>query len=172
MRRTTSYFLLLVVVALLQTFLFDRLLLFAEVLPVVYITFVVLLPMRCTQMDMLLLGVAVGVLFDLLMGMMGVNSIATIFICYIRRYIINLTLGKDLVVLGDVPTPNTVGRERFLRYIVVMVLVHSAVVFSVEYFNFGAIMFLARRIILSSIVTVPFVWIVSNRFDQLLSRKK
>ncbi len=170
MFRALPYTLLLIALALLQVFIFDRALLFSTMLPVVYITFIILLPMQSTQLEMIFWGVAVGVLFDLLMGMVGVNTIATLFVSYVRGSILTRTVGQEIVALGVAPTPRAISDRRFIRYSAAMVLLHSAILFLVEALSLESPIFLLSRIILSSAVTLLVVRLIAGRFEQLISR--
>ncbi len=170
MFRKLPYFVLFIVVLLLQIFIFDRLLISTALLPMVYVVFILLLPIHTPPAVMLLWGVAVGAVFDISMGMSGINSIATIFLCYVRGWLLNWTIGRDIVTMSGAPSSYKVGWGKFFRYLLCGVLIHSVVLFSVEYLNLRDWGFLLRRILYSSAFTVVFVSIIAQRFEQLLKR--
>ncbi len=159
------------VVFLLQIFIFDKLMLSIALLPMVYVAFIILLPMQTSRTMVLLWGALIGAIFDVAMGLPGVNSIATIFLAYVRSALLNRSVGRELVLAGGAPTAAKIGQRRFLRYMSFAVLIHSCVVYPIEYMNFGEWEFLLRRIIISSPVTMLFVWILSRRFEQVLLRR-
>ncbi len=171
MFRSIPYTLLFIVVLLLQVFIFDRLLISTAILPMIYVTFIILLPIQTSPAVMLLWGALVGSIFDVVMGMPGINSIATIFLCYVRSSLLIWVVGKEMILLGGVPTSARIGWRRFIRYISLAVLIHSTVLFSIEYMNLMEYRFLFRRIIYSSAFTIIFVWIISARFEQLLKHR-
>lgn len=171
MFRPLPYALLFVVVLLLQTFIFDRLLISTALLPMVYIAFIILLPIHTPPAVMLMWGALVGVVFDFTMAMPGINSIATIFLCYVRWSVLNWSIERDIMLLSGAPASEKIGEWRFFRYIFVAVLIHSTILFSVEYMNLMEWDFLLRRIIYSTLFTTIFVWIIAKRFAQLVRRK-
>ena len=77
MQRTIEYILFFVAVVLLQSLLFDNLVLTRYVVPLYYVVFMLLLPVGTGRMALLLLGAALGMVMDTTMGTPGLNVIAT-----------------------------------------------------------------------------------------------
>lgn len=171
MFRPIPYLTLFLIVVLSQIFIFDSMLLSTFVVPLVYISFIILLPMQTNQFIMLMWGVALGVVMDVATGMPGVNSIPTILIAFIRIHILSMIVGRD-VSLNGVPSQNLLGIRRFGYYLSTMVIVHCAVLLTIEFANFSEVEFLLHRILFSSIISITFVWLIAGRFNQTLSRKK
>lgn len=121
---------------------------------------------------MLMWGVAIGMLFDFMTGMSGLNSIATMFVSYTRIWVLNFMLGKDVVMTGAIPTPRAIGAWKFSRYMLVMVFLHSIILFSVEFLRFGEFFFLVRRILFSGIVSTLFVWLIARQFEQIVPSRR
>ncbi len=172
MFRKLPYTILLIVLLFLQLFVFDKLLISTFIAPMIYIAFIILLPMRSNQLTMLMWGTAIGVLFDLVTGMSGINSISTIFVSYLRIWILSLALGKDMVLLGISPLPRAVGVGKFARYAFIMVYLHSALLFTVEMLRFDNLSFLFQRILYSGAVSFIFVWVVAAQFENMLSKRR
>ena len=68
MYRTLQYAILFVVLVLLQVFLFSRIGISIYVHPLVYIAFILLLPIEIAPLSGLLLGLLMGVTMDLFMA--------------------------------------------------------------------------------------------------------
>lgn len=171
MYRISLYSLILIVVLLLQIFIFDRLTLSVAVAPLVYTTFLVLLPMQTSQLEMIFWSFALGIAADFCMGLAGINTIATLFIGYTRIYQMNNIIGKELVALGGVPTVDKLGQMRYLLYLATMVMIHTFIFFAVESLNITSWQFALQRLMASSIVSLIFVWLLSHFFGSLLTRK-
>ncbi|HBX90150.1 MAG TPA: rod shape-determining protein MreD, partial [Alistipes sp.] len=73
MYRTYPYAILFVTTALLQVFLFDNLSLSLYFDPLVYLSFIVLLPLDIAPVVLLGAGLATGVGMDMAMGTAGIN---------------------------------------------------------------------------------------------------
>lgn len=162
---------LLVVVMLLQIFIFDRLMLSIAIAPLVYISFLILLPIQTPQLEMIFWSCAVGVAADILMGAGGVNTIATLFVGYIRTYLLAAILGKDLVALGGIPTASRVGTGRFVTLMSTMVLTHALLFFGVESLSITSWQFALQRFFASGATSLVFVTILTHFFGSLLMRK-
>ncbi|MFI3258875.1 MAG: rod shape-determining protein MreD [Rikenellaceae bacterium] len=171
MIRSFPYFLLYFAVLLMQVFLFDKLLIFSTMAPLVYIIFIILLPVQLSQFQILMWGAFVGVTFDLAMGTSGLNSIATIFVSYLRFSILSSVVDKDLLMLGGAPTQGKIGFRRFSRYLFSMVYIHSAIFFVAESLNFVTWDYLLMRILVSGLVSVVAGWLIAGPFEKVLSRK-
>lgn len=171
MYRISLYTLLLLVVMLLQIFIFDRLTLSVAISPIIYITFLVLLPIQTSQLEMLFWSVVLGVVADFCMGMPGVNTIATLFVGYTRIYMMNHILGKELVALGGVPDVKKIGQIKYLSYIAAMTFTLSLIFFGVESLHLISWQFTLQRALVSGAVSLLFVWLLSYLFGSLLTRK-
>ena len=77
MQRAIEYIVFFVAVVLLQALLFDNMMFSGLVVPLYYVVFVVLLPVKIGRGWLLLLGVLLGVVMDMSMGTAGINTIAT-----------------------------------------------------------------------------------------------
>ena len=108
MYRTLQYALLFLVAALLQIFLFNNLSLSVYLNPLVYVVFIALLPMETTPIRMLLAGLAMGLAMDWTMGAAGVNTIATVFVAFVRIHLLNFVCGTAAgrKVLHGLPRPD------------------------------------------------------------------
>jgi len=132
MYRTLQYALLFLVAALLQIFLFNNLSLSVYLNPLVYVVFIALLAMETTPIRMLLAGLAMGLAMDWTMGAAGVNTIATVFVAFVRIHLLNFVCGKENVHDGGVPSARRLGEKSFTVYLALMVVLHNAIFFYME----------------------------------------
>ena len=165
MYRTLQYAILFVVLVLLQVFLFSRIGISIYVHPLVYIAFILLLPIEIAPLSGLLLGLLMGVTMDLFMATAGVNTIATLFAAFCRPTLLLLTLGKDEVKDGGVPNVNRLGMKKFIKYAYTLILLHGIVFFLFEVLSFHLILFTLLRIVLSSLATLLLVYFCQRLFS-------
>ncbi|MBQ4278954.1 MAG: rod shape-determining protein MreD [Rikenellaceae bacterium] len=158
MQRILEYTLMFVIVALLQVFLFDNLNLSVYLTPLVYVTFIVLLPMELAPVAVLLLGLATGLAIDLLMALPGINTIATLAAAYTRRGVLLLIAGKEALHDGGVPNAQRLGLKRYLRYSSAVVLLHGLVFFTFEALTWRYYYLTLLRTVLSGALTVGLVF--------------
>ncbi len=161
--RIIEYAVFFVTLVLLQLFLFNNLNLSVYVNPLVYVAFIVLLPMETPPVAMLLLGLLLGVNMDLVMGTAGINTIATLFTAYTRPVALRMVLAKDDIRDGGIPSPVRMGRGKFIRYAGIVVFLQCFVFFTFESLTWSYYYLTLLRIVLSTIVTTILVW-----FSQML----
>ncbi|MDE7344700.1 MAG: rod shape-determining protein MreD, partial [Alistipes sp.] len=123
---------LFLVTVLLQVFLFDNLSISIYLNPLIYVAFVVLLPVDTAPVAVLFAGLAMGVTMDFLMGTAGINTVATLLLAFLRPYILGSFYSRDDLRDGGVPSPERLGHHVFLNYLVVRVLVPQAGFFGMD----------------------------------------
>lgn len=164
MYRTLPYTVLFAAAVLLQVFLFDNLSIGIYFTPLVYIVFVLLLPMDTPHAALLAAGLVTGVVMDFAMGAAGVNTIATLFIAFVRPWVLGLFTGRDDAREGGVPSPERMGPRKFVLYLIVAVLLHHLVFFSFEALSWSLLLHTALRIVVSSASSVLFIWLIARVF--------
>ena len=164
MHRAGYYILLFAVAALLQTFFFNNLSLWACFAPMVYMAFVLMLPLNAPSIVVLLSGLAMGVVMDWSMGTAGLNTIATLAAAYLRRPVLNLTLGSEVVRDGGLPSPSRMGQRQFVQYLVIMTVLHGVVFFGFEAFTTSYFWYQFLRFMVSTAASVLFVWLIMALF--------
>ena len=150
MHRTLPYLALFAVVVLLQVFLFDNLSISIYLNPLVYVAFIALLPLDTPPIVLLLSGLATGVTMDLAMGAAGV------------------LYPRDDIREGGIPSTGRLGNRVFLNYLIVLVLVHHAVFFSLEALSWAHIVRTIVRTVASGAVSVAFIWVIARIFTAKL----
>lgn len=155
---------LFVVAALLQTFFFNHLELWSCFAPMVYMTFIVMLPLNAPSIVVLLSGLGMGVAMDLTMGTAGLNTIATLAAAYLRRPVLNLILGVEIVRDGGLPSAARMGVRQFWQYVVIMVVLHSVIFFGFEAFTISYFWYQMLRLVVSTMASILFVWLIIMLF--------
>lgn len=164
MYKILEYVVLLFVLVLLQAFLFNGLSLSVYLVPLVYVAFIALLPMGINNLLALILAFGVGMLIDLTMGTPGLNTIASLTTAFVRPTVLTLTVGKDDATEGGAPTSRRLGRNKFMRYIFLMVFLHCAVFCIFEALTWNYFYLTLLRIVVSTVVTVAVVYLIQLFF--------
>lgn len=169
MYRTVPYIVLFLIVALLQIFLFDNLSISIYLCPLVYIGFIVLLPIDTPPITVLLSALLMSVAMDWAMGAAGVNTIATLPVAMLRHPLLQSICGKEGIREGGIPSPIRLGRGAFLRYLVTMVLVHHLLFFVLEALSWTQLFHILIRLVVSGAVSVGFIWLLARLFTTKLT---
>lgn len=169
MYRTLQYALLFLVAALLQIFLFNNLTLSVYLNPLVYVVFIALLPMETAPIKVLLAGLVMGLTMDWTMGAAGVNTIATVFIAFVRIHLLVFVCGKENVHDGGVPSVRRLGEKSFAAYLALTVLLHNAIFFYLEALSWVARPADAAAARGQRRGRVSFCWLIAQVFTSRLS---
>ncbi|MCD8072353.1 MAG: rod shape-determining protein MreD [Alistipes sp.] len=160
MPRFLEYTLFFFAVVILQVFLFENLNLGIYIHPLVYICFIILLPMETPAVWVLLAGLLTGTVMDAATGSGGLHTIATVATSFARPYMLPLVLGRDEVKEGGVPLPARLGMGRFFRYASILVLLQCLVFFSFESLSWQYYHLTLVRVVASSLVTLTLLFFI------------
>lgn len=171
MKRYLSYVGLFISLILLQIFLFDNISLGIYFHPLIYVAFIILLPLKFNHGMLVVLSAFMGLMMDIFTGMGGLNVIALTTVGFMRPLLVKLICGYDGVLSSPVPMINRLSSKRLLLYIFVMVIIHSTIYFTFEALSVMHILHTLLRIGVSSVVATLFVWYVVRLFiDKVLDR--
>lgn len=146
----------LVVVVLLQVLLFDHLQIAGWGLPMVYVLFLMNLPVQVPRWAEMLIGAMVGLVFDVWHSSLGVNMAACVAFCYLRPILLG-NLIQDLErVKGEVCSA-TIGRMEYVRCLAILTMVHHLLVFSLESWSWHNWWIVLLQTLLSSVLTILII---------------
>ncbi len=171
MYRLIPYSVLFVAVTLLQILFFNNLSVSVSLSPLVYIVFILLLPLQSSHFALLMSGLVMGLVMDWSMGLAGVNSIATIFIAFFRPYLLNIVVSKEVLAGSGIPSDTRLGEGAYTRYLVLFVLLHHALFFGLETLSVENVGLYIVRFGVSSVVSILFVWLIARAFIALVFRR-
>ena len=164
MYRGLGYTVMFVVAVLLQVLLLDALFIVPSGVPMLYLAFLVLQPFDRNTLAMLGLGALLGVAMDLLTGMDGLYTIAALWLAFVRRGVVILSLGNDALRESYFPSPRALGGGRFWLYVLSALLVHNVVFFIFEALTFDHFHITLSRIVVSTLFSAPFIWAAAKLF--------
>ncbi len=145
-----------VILILVQVLLLNNIYFFRVAIPFLYIYFILKLPVGVSRVSMLILSFITGLTIDAFSNSPGLHAAACTFIGFVREYVINLYLDKDL--LPDLPPSfKTFGVGGFFRYTLTLVILHHTALFMAESFSFFDPVFLFVRLLASVILTTILI---------------
>ena len=149
-RQVSRYFLQFLVLVLLQVFILNNVQLGGFINPYIYILFIILLPVNTPKWLLLVLGFVLGLSIDLFAHTPGMNSSASVFLAFIRPYILEIVAPREGYEKDSSPRIKIYGFTWFLRYAFILVLAHHFILFYVEVFRFSDFFLTFSRVILST----------------------
>jgi rod shape-determining protein MreD len=154
-----------VVLVLLQTLVLNRISVFGVAVPILYIYFLTKLPKNRNLFYVVISGFLMGLIIDIFLNTPGMNAAATTIVATLRKPLMNIFFSK--VEYEDFVPSIYTETGAFLRYSVVMVLLHQTLLFFIESFTFFNLTSTLIRIGASSVLTL----ILIIALDGLMYRK-
>jgi hypothetical protein len=135
-----------------QVLIFNRIDLFGFINPFPYVLFIILYPVNGNKSGLLAASFFLGLLMDMFWNSGGVHAAASLILAYYRPSIFKFSFGLSYeyqtVKLNDVLTP-----ERF-SFILIAVVLHHVVLFTLEIFNISFLWDIMVRTVLSTVFTI------------------
>lgn len=131
---------------------------FPVFIPYIYPLFVLLLPFETPVWLLLFCGFGMGLTMDSFMNTAGMHACATVLIAYLRTNVLNALLPKNLSEYpNQSPSVKNMGWMPFIVFSSFLIVIHHAVFFTVELWNFSNIGYLLLKILASSITSLLFI---------------
>ena len=125
--------------------------------PYLYVLFIILLPFETPKWMLLITGFMLGLSIDIFSNSMGMHAFATVLIAFLRPYIIKYIAPREGYDTGTQPNLNFFGADWFIKYAIILILIHHFALFFMEAFKFQQFFATLLRVILSSIFTLLLV---------------
>ena len=162
-KELAKYIFRFVILVLIQVLIFNNIQLSGYINPYIYILFILLLPFDTPGWLLLILGFLLGFSMDLFCDTMGMHTLATTLMAFLRPFVLNIIAPQDGYETGSNPRISFYGFTWFFRYAAILTVIHHFVLFYIEIFHFGGFFSTLFRVILSSAVTL-FIIILSQFF--------
>ena len=146
-----------VVVVLFQVLVMDNVMLNGYMVPYVYLLFILLMPFETPRWIVLISGFMLGLGIDLFEHTPGMHTAATVLLAFVRPYILSLLAPRDGYEPETFPRVHFYGFTWFLKYTLLMVLVHHLALFYLEVFQLQNFLSTLSRVILSSILSASTI---------------
>ena len=159
-----NYILLFVILVLIQVLVLDAIYISFLVAPLIYVAFIVLLPTDIKPMLTLLLGLLLGLTMDMLSGTLGLNTIATLAVGYVRPNILRLIVGEDVMRERAVASIKRLGLMDFTLYALILIMGHGLLYFMFETLTFAQLHITLLKVVCSGIATTLLTIFISTIF--------
>ncbi len=146
-----------IVLVLAQIFIFNNIQFSGYINPFIYVLFILLLPFETPKWMLLVSGILLGLTMDIFSDTLGMHTIATLFMAFLRPYVLNIISPRDGYESGTFPRVSYYGLNWFARYAAILILGHHFILFYIEIFRVGNFFSTLLRVILSSIFTLGFI---------------
>lgn len=147
------FFVLFIIMILAQVIIFNNLCLFNVAIPLVFIYFIIKLPVSLSTNWILTLSFFIGLFIDIFSDTHGMNALACTIVAMMRRKILRLYFPREDDLTNPEPSIRSLGLGIYSKYIFTIILLYCSLIFIIEAFSIFNLGLLIFRIIASSLLT-------------------
>ena len=151
----------LVGLVLLQVLILNNVHIGGYATPFLYVYFILKFPSGTSRNELMLWAFFLGLMIDIFSNTPGMNAAATVALACLRPTFLRLFLPRDAFE-NIVPSIKSMGIVPFLKYLVVSVFIHHAILLTIEFFSFAHIGTLLLRIVASALLTVTCIMAIEG----------
>lgn len=157
------YTILVICMILAQVLVCNNILLFGVAIPFIYIFCILVLPLNYNLNLLMVLGFLLGFIVDIFSDTMGLNCLACLILCVVKKPLFYAYMSKDDKFVGAVPSIATMGWANYLKYTVSITAVFCILIFGIDLFSFASF----GRILLMTFASTIFTLLLLVASDSL-----
>ena len=132
-----QYILLFVLCVIAQALIFNKIVLFHVAMPIVFIYFIIRLPINMKLPYVFTLAFLLGLAVDIFSDTPGVNALACTLTAALREPVYYAYMAKDDITSRLCPAVATMGFMEYSKYLLSFIVIYCILAFSIEYFSFA-----------------------------------
>jgi rod shape-determining protein MreD len=133
--------------------------------PLLYYIFILWLPFNIGRSQLLIVSFITGLALDFFTKTPGMHAAACVLVGYIRPFIINIIVPQQGVEFNyREPSATSLGNIQYMIYVVVLTLFHHVMLFSIQAFQFGNIVYLLFKTLGASLISLLLILVVEIIF--------
>ncbi|MCT4636740.1 MAG: rod shape-determining protein MreD [Bacteroidales bacterium] len=157
MNKLIRYLIVFVLLCFIQVFLLNSIQINGYINPFLYVMFILVLPFEISRLWLLIVGFLLGFTIDMFCGTPGMHTSATVFIAFLRPYILRYFSPRDGYTTNTLPTISYYGFKWFFYYSLILVSAHHMFLFIVEAFRLSDILAVLARASMSISFTMLLI---------------
>lgn len=167
-RTAIDIIVLFVAMLLLQILIFNHVVLFHVAVPMVFIYFIIRLPMGMNTNLLLTLSFLLGFIMDIFSDTLGVNSLCCTILAIVKEPIFYSYVQRDDLNKNILPSVVRLGAWVYSKYLLSMTAVYCVLAFTIEYFSFASV----KEIIIASVSSWALSFILMFGIDGLMFTRR
>ena len=161
------YTFMFVILVLIQVLICNHIVLFSIAVPMVFIYFIVRLPIAMKISLVMTLAFLLGLTIDIFSDTPGVNSLSCTLIAVMRRPLLYAYVARDDRTKEIIPSVSSLGVAVYSKFLFSMAIIYSLLVFAIEYFNIADI----KEIVVMSAASGLLSFLLMLGVDSLIISK-
>lgn len=142
---------------LAQVIVFNHICLFNVAVPMVFIYFILRLPITMQVNWVLTVSFFSGLVVDIFSDTQGMNAMACTILGICRKPIFRLYVPREEDVTRPEPSMHTLGTAVYIKYLLTSTLLYCILIFTIEAFTFFNPLQLALRIVCSTLLSAALM---------------
>ena len=149
---------------LLQTLIFNHVVLFHVAVPVVFIYFIIRMSTGLSQNVLLTLSFLLGLCVDIFSDTPGVNALCCTILAGVKKSVFYLYVQRDDNNKDIIPSISRLGILDYSKYLLTMTAIYCVLTFSVEYFSLASF----KDIVIAAVSSTILSFILMLGLDSLI----
>lgn len=163
----SSYILRLLLLILAQAVIFNNLVLFNVAVPLVFVYGIISMPVTWGTNVSMLIGFATGLLVDIFSNTLGVFTLSSTVLAFVRKPLFHLYVQRDDDLSGLRPSLRSMGAPAYLKYALTMVLAFCILCFTIDAF----FIFSLWRYLLQIAASTAYTLVIIYALDSITTRQ-
>ncbi|MBO7051256.1 MAG: rod shape-determining protein MreD [Prevotella sp.] len=130
------YAIYIIVLTLLQAFIFGRIHLFGVATPLVYVYFVLRMPRDVGRIPCMLMSFLLGLAIDIFANTPGLATCSMTLVAFLQPYVLSMYLRNEDPD-NYLPTLHHMGFVRYLSYALILLFIYCVAIFTLDAFSFA-----------------------------------
>lgn len=148
---------LFVILVIAQALIFNNLCLWGVAMPLVFIYFIMRLPVSFSPIAVMSLSFLLGLTIDIFSDTLGVNALACTILGASRKVLLKLYFPREEDMPEPIPSVRTLGLGVYVKYAITVSLFYCLVYFLIETMTLADLPRMLLRIVASTVITFVFI---------------
>ena len=157
MTRNVLQFAGLFLIMVLAQAICSKICLFNIAVPIIFIYFMVRLPISIGVNWMMTIGFFLGLTIDIFNNTQGMHALSCVLLAILRRPVFRLYMPREDDITDTIPSIDSLGLGVFFRYMSTLTVIYCTLLFSIQAFSLMNISLTIQRIIASSILSTILI---------------
>ena len=155
---------LFVALVLLQVLIFNHILLFGVAVPLIFIYFIITLPIGINLYILYTLAFLLGFIIDVFSDTMGLNSLSCLLMSVVRSPVFYAYIPRDDETRFMYPSIRSMGWINYSKYLISMTAIYCFLVFVIEYMSFASFGMIMLMFVSSTVLTFFLLLAIESIF--------
>ena len=157
MTRNIIQFVILFFLLVLAQAICSKICLFNVVVPIIFIYFIIRLPLSLGVNWLMTLSFFIGLVIDIFNNSLGMNALSCVILAISKRPVFRLYFPREDDITDTIPSIDSLGLSVYFRFMSSLTLIYCALLFGIQAFSLMNIGLTLLRIAASSLLSIILI---------------